>query len=78
VAIKTNRNAVGYISNRNLASTGFCKRKDCAYFASSTKSCDYRLVHGIGRGCPVEGCKRYEKGKKKKALDRDWKSNNDG
>ena len=40
-----------------------CK-KDCKYFSPVTKSCDYRLIVGVGRGCPAGECIRYEKGEK--------------
>ena len=38
-----------------------CERTDCRYFGRSTKTCDYRLREHRGRGCPIEGCTRYEK-----------------
>ena len=36
-----------------------CKRIDCAYFSKSTRSCDYRLHRGCGRGMPVSECTHY-------------------
>ena len=42
-----------------------CKR-DCRYYARSTKSCDYRLIAGKGRGCAVELCGLYERGDRSK------------
>ena len=39
-----------------------CAKPDCAYYAPNTRTCDYRLRTGEGRGCAVEGCARYERG----------------
>lgn len=42
-----------------------CKREGCKYRADNTlHSCDYMLITGHRRGCPVEGCIRYEEGKR--------------
>ena len=44
---------------------GSCKRRDCKYFAKNTKTCDYRLITGSGRGNPVCKCTHYEQGDRK-------------
>lgn len=51
-----------------------CKRKDCIYKATAggIKICDYLGSTGKLRGCPVQGCIKYTKGKKsrtRKVLD---------
>ena len=34
--------------------------RTCAYYSSTTPSCDYIIITGKVRGCPAgEGCKRY-------------------
>ena len=59
----------GYIVSENLKAIGTCKRADCIYYAKNTKSCDYRLVHGQGRGCAADSdCDKYEKGKGKQKI----------
>ena len=45
-----------------------CQRADCKHYGRSTKTCDYRLRNHIGRGCPIDGCTRYDKGSAKKKL----------
>lgn len=44
--------------------TGLCKKTDCKYGSrtSGLHVCDYMLITGKRRGCPVEDCKRYEPG----------------
>lgn len=50
-----------------------CKKNDCIYKSSTgIKSCDYSIETGKLRGCPVQGCTKYTKGKKlrtRKVLD---------
>jgi len=36
-----------------------CNKKSCSYYCKSTKTCDYRLIVGEGRGTPVKDCKKY-------------------
>ena len=31
-----------------------------------TPSCDYLIIEGEPRGCPIEGCTKYKKGKAQK------------
>ena len=39
------------------------KCKDCFYYGVSTSTCDYILVTGKRRGCPIdENCTKYLKG----------------
>ena len=42
------------------------KCKTCIYRAADTdpNGCDFILIKGHSRGCPVEECDRYEKGKR--------------
>lgn len=40
-----------------------CKHPDCYYHGG--KTCDYCLVTGHRRGCPISKCKRYKKGSRK-------------
>ena len=42
-----------------------CK-SDCKYYGRQTESCDYRLIVGVGRGCPADECIHYGKGAKLK------------
>ena len=43
------------------------KCKKCVYRAAlpDANNCDYILLKGHSRGCPVEGCTRFEEGEKK-------------
>ena len=45
-----------------------CKKKDCKYRApeQSVNTCDYRLITGHGRGCPIEDCTLYAPGEREK------------
>lgn len=49
-----------------------CKHKDCAYRGhvspmntSTDETCDYVLLEGHPRGCPISQCDKYRKGKRK-------------
>lgn len=48
--------------------TSECKKNDCIYKATAggIKICDYLGITGELRGCPVQGCTKYVKGKKRK------------
>ncbi len=44
-----------------LAFKSTCPHSDCKYVGSTTRSCDYRLFTGQGRGCQGgDECIRYE------------------
>lgn len=51
-----------------------CKRNDCKYHPQDSNpnkgTCDYILLTGRPRGCPVKNCNKYKRGKHpgKKAL----------
>ena len=62
---KSVRRSSGRKPNATLSAS--CKRADCRYFARSTKTCDYRIATGIGRGEPVQSCGKYEKGARAKS-----------
>ena len=34
--------------------------KSCYYYGNTTNTCDFFLVTGVRRGCPVEDCNRHE------------------
>jgi len=36
-----------------------CEKIDCVYYSKSTKTCDYRLHTGVGRGTTIEDCDKY-------------------
>lgn len=40
-----------------------CMKKRTCYYGGNT--CDYMLVTGVRRPCPVEGCTEYKKGKRR-------------
>ena len=41
-----------------------CKHRDCVYMAKQTlRTCDYMLITGHMRGCPVKDCDKYRPGK---------------
>jgi DNA-binding CsgD family transcriptional regulator len=39
------------------------KCRGCLYYGHRTDTCDFYLITGERRGCPVEGCTRYVPGK---------------
>lgn len=42
-----------------------CQKEDCQYRASQNlKTCDYILITGHMRGCPVQNCDKYKPGKR--------------
>lgn len=47
-----------------------CRHKDCVYHASpgAVNNCDYICITGHSRGCPPEGCTKYEKGPAKRRV----------
>ena len=46
-----------------------CKRKDCRYMAKTNlPTCDYMLMTGMRRGCPVKGCTKYAPGHVRRNL----------
>lgn len=51
-----------------------CKHKNCVYRGhispinqSTEECCDYILIEGHSRGCPISECNKYRRGKRKKA-----------
>lgn len=36
-----------------------CRNRSCLYYGCRTETCDYLLITGERRGCPVEDCARY-------------------
>lgn len=55
------------------------KCKTCIYrhSASSFICCDYLVIEGHKRGCGVEDCNKYKKGKKLKRISRIDLNDND-
>ncbi len=49
------------------------KCKTCIYRSreGTPRNCDYILVTGKRRGCPVEKCEKYKKGRRKHWKDED-------
>lgn len=50
-----------YVNTKALQSPHLCKRKGCHYYAKSTKTCDYRIMTGKGRACPIDKCDKFIK-----------------
>jgi predicted NUDIX family phosphoesterase len=49
-----------YIRIDDIDRVCLCKRTDCMYMANQNlHTCDYILMTGHMRGCPVEGCTKY-------------------
>ena len=49
-----------------------CKHEDCAYRGhispinqSTDECCDYLILTGHSRGCPISTCDKYKKGRRK-------------
>jgi hypothetical protein len=56
------------INKDALSMSGLCKRKNCMYH-SKGNTCDYRLMTGAGRGCPVgEACDKYKEGDRRALM----------
>lgn len=49
----------------SLEAASLCKRKECKYRmkTSGMYTCDYMLITGHRRGCPVENCNKYDPGR---------------
>lgn len=54
-----------YLRTDDLERVCLCKRTDCMYMANQNHlhTCDYILMTGHMRGCPVEDCTKYAPGK---------------
>jgi len=44
---------------KNINSKCKCDKPDCSYYGIYTKTCDYRLITGKGRGEPIEACTKF-------------------
>ena len=61
--------------NGKNANSTVCVREDCTFYSKSTKTCDYRLHTGVGRGMPVDACDKYttdEYRRKRTAENAEW------
>ena len=58
-----------YLDRADESRACLCKKKDCRYMAKQNlKTCDYILITGKRRGCPVENCDKYLPGKVRRTL----------
>ena len=57
----------GWNADRHACRT--CKFRTDEYAARrNSRGCDYIIIEGHSRGCKVEDCVVYEKGKRKRAI----------
>ena len=63
---KKDKSGKVYCKNPESYVKAYCPN-DCMYRSDrGTPSCDYLIIEGEPRGCPVEGCTKYKKGKAQK------------